>query len=491
MNVEQADPRRWRVLGVCLTALALTLLDATVVNVALPSIGRSLHAAPSQLQWVVSGYVLAFGLVPIIGGRLGDDRGRRRMLLIAVAGFAGSSLLVGLAPTAGVLVAGRLLQGVAGGLVNPQVSGVLQQLFRGDERGRAFGLLGATVGLATALGPVVGGLVIGLVGPDWGWRATFLLNVPISIVSFLLIARWLPRRAPTPATDPTRARLDLPGVGLLAAGLFALLFPPVQFDSSHNPRLALIWLPAIGLLVGFAWWERGPARRRGQPLIDTGLFAIRSYTAGLLLALLYFTAYTGLPLVLSLYLQDGLGRSPLTSGLTASAYAIGAGIAAPIAGRFVARLGRRLIVGALVVFTAGTLALAVVVLTTGVVSAGVLPLVLAGPLLLAGLGGGAVITPNQALSLARIDTRGGSTAGGMLQTSQRVGAAIGAATLSAVFFAMLSPGPRTRADYDGAFATSLFVTAGVAAVALIVAVVDARAEHAQRRAGGLRSALSD
>src|SRR4051812_36322445 len=173
------DPRRWAALGVCVSALFITLLDVSIVAVALPSIGRDLHAGPSQLQWVVSGYALAFGMVPIIGGRLGDDRGRKRMLLLGIAGFVACSALVGLAPSPGVLIAGRVLQGLAGGLVNPQVSGLVQQLFPGHERGRAFGTIGAAVGTATAAGPVVGGVLIAVGGPDTGWRLCFLVNVPV------------------------------------------------------------------------------------------------------------------------------------------------------------------------------------------------------------------------------------------------------------------------------------------------------------------------
>src|SRR6476661_6911138 len=165
-----AAPHRWRALAVCQLALFATLIDVSVTNVALPSIGRATDASSSQLQWIVTGYVLSFGLVPVLAGRLGDDRGRRRMFIIGVAGFVVTSAVVGVAPDPTLIIAARVAQGLFGGLINPQVSGIVQQLFSGAERGKAFGAIGAMVGTATAVGPLVGGLLIGLGGEQLGWR---------------------------------------------------------------------------------------------------------------------------------------------------------------------------------------------------------------------------------------------------------------------------------------------------------------------------------
>src|SRR4051794_33577824 len=335
-------------------------------------------------------------MVPIIGGRLGDDRGRKPMLLVGIGAFAFCSALVGLAPTPGVLVAGRILQSLAGGLVNPQVSGVVQQLFPLHERGRAFGWIGTAVGVATAAGPVVGGLIIALGGPVYGWRLCFLVNVPIGITSFLLCRAWLP--SPPPRSGRVR-RLDLPGAALLAVGVLGVLFPLVQYDATLDARLALLLVPALAVLACFVAWERGPARRRGHPLIDVGLFRVPSYAGGVALALLFFCAYTGTPLVLALFLQDGLGYSALHSGLTASAYAVGATVAATVAGRLLPRLGQRVLVGGLACFGVGVAAAGLVGFrTSGHVPPAAVGLLLAAPLLLAGLGGGSVITPNPARS---------------------------------------------------------------------------------------------
>jgi EmrB/QacA subfamily drug resistance transporter len=469
------DPRRWAALGVCVSALFITLLDVSIVTVALPSIGRDLGAGPAELQWVVSGYALAFGMVPIIAGRLGDDRGRRLMLLVGIGAFVVFSALVGFAPTPGVLIVGRVLQGLAGGLLNPQVSGLVQQLFPLAERGKAFGTIGAAVGIATAAGPVVGGVIIALGGDDFGWRLCFLVNVPIGVLSFVLCLRLLPQE---PARRRVRA-LDLPGAVLLAVGVFGLLFPAVQYDAGHDLRLVLLLVPALAVLAAFLGWERGPGRRRGHPLIDLGLFRIRSYGDGVVLAVLFFCAYTGTPLVLALFLQDGLGFSALQSGLAASAYAVGAAVSAPVGGRLLHRLGQRLLVGALGLFTVGVAGAAVIArLAAGEARPGTVALLMAPALLVAGLGGGSVVTPNQALSLAEVDVRGGSTAGGMLQTSQRIGNAVGAAVISAVFYATVSGAPATgagrAADYGRGYAAGLAVSVGFALVALVVAVRDVR-----------------
>jgi EmrB/QacA subfamily drug resistance transporter len=479
------DPRRWSALAVCVSALFITLLDVSIVTVALPSIGAGLHADAAELQWVVSGYALAFGMVPIIGGRLGDDRGRKRMLMVGIGAFVVFSALVGVAPTPGVIVVGRVLQGLAGGLINPQVSGLVQQLFPRSERGRAFGVLGAAVGIATAAGPVVGGAIIGLGGETYGWRLCFLINVPIGVVALVLCARLLPAE---PARGDRRA-LDLPGAALLTVGVFGLLFPAVQYDASHDLRLVVLVAPALAVLAGFVAWERGPGRRRGHPLIDLDLFRIRSYADGVVLAVLFFCAYTGTPLVLALFLQEGLGYSALQSGLTASAYAVGTAVSAPIAGRLLRRAGQKVLVGALVLFTVGVAAAAVIAdLTAGTIAPGHVALFMAPALLVAGLGGGAVVTPNQALSLAEVDVRGGSTAGGMLQTSQRIGNAVGAAVMSAVFYTAATgaaaEGAHRQEHYGSAYAAALTFSVVFALAALGVAIRDVRRRPAPARAEG-------
>lgn len=465
-----ADHRRWIALLVCCSALFMTLLDVSVTNVALPSIADSTGAGPAQLQWVVSGYTLAFGLVPVLAGRLGDDHGRRRMFQVGVIGFALTSALSGLAPTAPVLIAMRVLQGISGGLINPQVSGLIQQMFRGGERGRAFGALGTTVGLGTALGPLVGGVLIALGGPDLGWRLVFFVNVPVAVVVVVMARRFLPD---SPATG--RHRLDVVGALLLGAATLCVLVTAVEYDSVGS-RLLLLAVPTVVLLVVFWRRESRLTRTDADPLVDLRLFRRPSYTSGVVLALCYFPATAGLPLVLALYFQRGLGYSALESALGVTSFAVGSAVAAQTAGRFVTRLGRPMVVGAALLFGLGAVAMALVARTVPTEHAA---LVLAGPLFVMGLGNGGLITPNQALTLADVDPVTGSTAGGVLQTAQRVGLAIGQAVIGAVFLSAVDgTGP---AAYAGGLGAAVTAALGFVALAVAIGTADVLRQRSRAR----------
>lgn len=453
---------RWIALAVCCSALFMTLLDVSVTNVALPSIARATGAGPAGLQWIVGGYTLAFGLVPVLAGRLGDDHGRRLMFQVGVAGFVVTSAVAGLAPTSGLLIAARVVQGVAGGLINPQVSGLIQQMFRGDDRGRAFGWMGTTVGVATALGPLVGGALIGLGGPELGWRLVFFINVPIGLVVIVLARRYLP---PTPRVG--RHRLDVVGALVLGLALFCVLFAAVEYDQVRDVRIFWLLAPAAVLLGAFLRRERRLTDARLDPLVDFRLFRRPSYTAGVVLALAYFPSFAGLTLVLAIFYQEGLGYSPVQSALGVTAYAVGNAVAAPLAGRVVTRIGRPLVVGAVLTFGVGAVALALVARVAPGSATG---LYLAGPLFVMGIGSGGLITPNQTLTLAAVDPSVGSTAGGVLQTAQRIGLVLGQAVVGAVFFAGVSnPSPSA---YTSALTTAVGAALVCVAIALVVGVLD-------------------
>jgi EmrB/QacA subfamily drug resistance transporter len=471
-------PGRWRVLTVSLIAAFMTLLDVSIVNVALPSIERDLGASAASAQWVVSGYALAFGLALVPAGRLGDTLGRRRMFLVALSAFVATSALSGAAPTIGLLIAARLCQGVAGGMLLPQNSGLIQELFAGAERGRAFGFLGAMVGLATAAGPVIGGLILATFGGPDGWRGVFYVNLPIGLVALALAARLLPKAA---RAGRQRVHLDLVGSLLLGGGVLGLLLPVVDATGGGLARLWPLFGLATGLLAGFCWWESRTARRGRQPLLDPQLAHLAGYVPGLAIGLVYFVGFTGIWLVLALFFQDGLGYTPLRSGLAVTPFALGVAASAVVAGRLVARVGRWLTVSGLTMTVVGLAAAALALRQVGGDRAA---WAAAGPLLVAGLGGGMVTSPNVTLTLQSVPVRMAGAAGGALQTAQRIGAAIGTALLVSVFYRVLTAGGHA---YPRAVSDALLCACGLMLGALVLAVAELwhRRAVAPHEAGGM------
>ena len=454
-------PHRWRILGVSLVIGFMALLDVSIVNVAIPSMQEGLDTSPANVQWVVSGYALAFGLTLVAGGRLGDAYGRRRMMLVGLIGFVASSAAVGFAPNAALVIAARLAQGASAGLLTPQNSGLIQQLFRGRERARAFGLFGFTVSVSAATGPVLGGVIIALAGEDDGWRWLFLVNVPIGLAAMVAVRALVPRRDPS-TIDRSQSRIDVPGALLLGATVVLLLYPVVSSES--GARWPLLMLPVVPL-SGWAFlrWERRVAARGRPPLLDVGLLRrLPGYGNGLAVGALYFTGFTGLLLVLSVYLQDELGLSPLEAGLLMMPFAIGSAISAPLAGRAVSDVGRKLTVLALATTMTGVLLVALLVPAR---DGGSVAWVLVPALLLAGLGGGAVVSPNMTLTLDEVPPRMGGAAGGALQTGQRIGASIGAALLMTAYQLALGPGG-AGAALRVALLTGLVLLGGALAMAV-------------------------
>ncbi|MFI7026620.1 MFS transporter [Micromonospora sp. NPDC049900] len=464
------DRRRWQALGVGLVAAFMTLLDISIVNVAIPSLDRALNAGPSDLQWVLSGYALTFGLVLVPAGRFGDVHGRRNAFVFGIALFTVTSALAGLAQSPGWLVAARLLQGAAAGLVNPQVTGLIQQLFQGPERARPFGLLGATIGISTAVGPLLGGLLIAAGGPEHGWRWVFFVNVPVGIVAVVLGWRLLPRH---PIGEVVRRRPDPIGVVLLGVGVTLVLLPLVQREQWHGPAKWLLLPAGLVALVGFVLWERRYARQ-GPPLFDVRLFTRQSYALGSLIALVYFGGFTAIFFIFTLYLQNGRGYSALVAGLAITPFALGSAVASAVGGRIVNRYGRPLVAVGLLAVVVG---LGLVALAIELAPYAPVPWVTAAPLLLAGLGSGLVIAPNQTLTLSQVPVPQAGSGAGMLQTGQRIGSAAGIAAVGAVFFSALSGGGDA---WSKAFERSLLVSAGIIALALLVALVDIARHHRRR-----------
>jgi len=484
-NAAEQDRDRWKALAVCLAVGFMTLLDVSIVNVALPSIESSLGAGASQIQWIVAGYTLAFGLVLVPAGRFGDLYSRRTVFLIGLTGFVLTSAAAGLVQSATALAVVRLVQGFTAGLVNPQVVALIQELFSGAERGRAFAAFGTTVGLSTAVGPLLGGGILALFGEENGWRGVFLVNVPIGVVLLPLAWKWLPRKGKKP-TGPLN--LDVVGLLLLGSAVLLLMLPFVlTTGSGGSPARWALLAPGALLFTAFVLWERRLGRLDRHPVVPGELVRTGSFSAGAGVGIAYFAGFTGIFLVVTLYLQSGLGFSPLQAGLVQTPFALASAVTSQVGGRLVSRLGRWIVVIGLVVVAVGLLAadlVAAAVQGTGGAVA------LSACLAVAGAGGGLVISPNQTLTLADVPRSVAGVAGGVLQTGQRVGSAIGVAAVTAIFFSGIATGSAAGGGapdgsaYGEALSHGLRVSLGLVVLALLIAVLDLRRRSGR---GGLAS----
>ncbi len=416
-DTDTAHPDRWRALAVCLVGGFMVLLDISIVNIALPSIRTGLGADESELQWVLSGYALTFGLLLVPAGRIGDLRGRRTVFVAALALFTLASAACGAAPNAVFLVVARLAQGLAGGVLTPQINALIQEMFKGPERAKAFGWFGSVIGVSTAVGPLAGGALIELFGDAEGWRAVFFVNVPVGLALMPVAWRLLPR---TPETERTRHDLDPLGVVLLGAAAVTLLVPFVEAQTWDTALKWLLVPAALGMVAVFLAWEVHYRRGGKEPLVDLTLFRRRSYSFGISLIALYFAGFTPLFFVFTLYLQLGRQYSALGAGLAITPFALGAAVGALLGGRIVDRFGRRLIAMAMVAVAAGFVG---VLLVAHARPGDNLVWLMVAPLVAAGLGNGLVISPNQTVTLSQVPVRHAGTAGGLLQTgaAHRIG----------------------------------------------------------------------
>jgi EmrB/QacA subfamily drug resistance transporter len=471
-DLDEAAKRR--AFAVSIAVAVLTILDLSKVNVALPSIERALDTGPTELQIIVAGYALAFGLALVPGGRLGDVLSRKTMFLVGLAVFTLFSLLCAIAPTSEVLLVARFLQGVGAGLQMPQVLGLAQELYQGESRGRALGVYGASVGLGTALGPTIGGALIGLGGEQDGWRLIFWMNVPLGALLLVLAARVFPGKQ----RRKEGASLDPVGVILLGLTVVAFMLPFVLTtgQSGDSPLRWLSLVAAAALLVAFLRWERAYRAGGRTPAVDIGLFGRSSYRNGLIVAACWFAAGPATFLLNTLLLQEGLGLAPVFAGMVTIPFALASAATSYLAGRLVNRFGRALVVVGLVVAVVGfALSLTAAVLSPPELT----PWLMAAALLVAGAGGGAVISPNQTLTLSEVPVAEGGVAGSVAQVGQRVGTAVGVAGASAVFFSMLN------ADLAGSklgdYHLAILGGGGIAIVVMVGALVFALADLRARR----------
>ena len=467
-----AIPKRaWQVLVVLLAGMFIALLDTTIVNVALPSIRTSLDASEATLSWIISGYALAFGLVLIPAGRLGDRIGHKWVFVTGLALFTLASVACGVAQSDLQLIVSRVLQGLAGGLFVPAVTAFIQLLFPAASRGKAFAIMGAVIGVSSALGPIVGGLIIEAFGEESGWRLVFGVNLPIGIAAVIAAAILLPNGSDVKSARTAKSGIDGVGLLLLSAALVALLVPLIEGEEQGWPLWTFVTLVAGALLiVAFAFWEISYTKRGRSPLVPPRLFSHPAFTGGTILALVYFAAFTSIFFTISILWQSGLGHTALQSGLVSIPFAIGSIIGSSQSNRLADRLGRSVLILGTALLTVGLVAVFVLLLT--VPGADLTNWMLLGPLLIAGLGNGLFIAPNQQFIVATVDRSEAGGASGVVGVMQRIGSAVGIAVVGSVLFGGIARANITdRSQVPQAFTDAAAWAIGLSAALSVVAFV--------------------
>ena len=420
------ETRRGIAMGILIFAGFMDLLDVTIVQIALTDIRDDLGATAAQLEWTVSGYMLAFAVLLVTGGRLGDVKGRRFAFLIGVAGFTIASATAAMAMTGDMLVVSRVAQGAFAAFMVPQALSTLQSLYGPKERAPMLGIIGGVGGLAAVIGPVLGGWLVTSDIAGLGWRSIFLINIPIGIAVFVLALKFVPNtRSPHPL------KLDLLGVVLLSAALVALLYPLVEGRTLDWP--AWLWgLVALGvaLVATFIAIER----RKADPLLPLSLFANRGFSAGLVTQATFQGAMNAFTVVFFIYVQAVLGFSALGAGLTILPFSLGAFIGVGIAVPIGMRVGKLIVtLGALIQAAGLGWALAILAARDFELSGWDL----IAPMVVMGIGLGLLVVPLVDIALATVSERDAGAASGVYGTFQQIGAALGVAIAGSVFFGVV------------------------------------------------------
>lgn len=435
--------RRWAALGVILGAEIMDLLDGTVMNVAAPAVRADLGGSLSVIQWITVGYTLAFAVLLVVGGRLGDIYGRKRMFVVGAVGFTAASVLCSVAAGPEMLTAARFLQGGLGALMIPQGLGLIKQMFPPKETAAAFGAFGPAIGLGAVLGPIVAGFLVDADLFGTGWRSVFLINLPIGVAVIVGAVLLLPE-----GKAPVRPKFDVVGMALVTSGLTLLIFPLVQGRERGWPAWAFVlMLAGAAVLVGFVAHELRQERRGGATLIELSLLRRSRYAAGLAVALVFFTGVSGMSLLLALHLQIGLGFSPTRAALTMTPWSVFLVVGAILTGAVLgSKFGRKALHGGLVVLALGVL---IMLLTIGDQAGGLTSWELVPGIAVAGLGMGIMIGLLFDIALADVDKQEAGTASGVLTAVQQLGFTVGVAVLGTLFFGLLGSQATASVD-DGA-----------------------------------------
>jgi EmrB/QacA subfamily drug resistance transporter len=468
---EAPEAYRWRWLAysAVLASTVMDLLDSTVVGVAAPAIRANLGGTYASLQWMGAGYTMALAVLLLIGGRLGDMFGRKRMLLVGVAGFVAASLACAVAQTPETLILFRVLQGAFSAVLIPQGFGLVRDLFPPAEMVKVWGVFGPIMGLSAMLGPIIGGGLVDLAG----WRSIFLINLPIGAFAFTVAAKFLPSSKPTARSK----RLDVGGVLLAAVGTFMLIYPLVQGRELGWPAWSLgMLVAAVAVLAGFGVYQVRRKRAGRSQLIETSVFARRSYVSGVLFAVVFFAAMGGM-FIVGVFLQLGLGYSPIQASLTMAPWAFGAMAGSGIGGTLTQKLGRKILHIGLALMGIGVAAMYLVYTSAGTGIDGWDMIV---PNLVGGLGMGMIFVPLFGIVLGDVsDTEVGS-ASGALGSFEQLGISLGVAIIGTVFFSLVGRpgGVRLESALDGAERASL-VTFGLIAIGFLVGFLLPKEARAQ------------
>jgi EmrB/QacA subfamily drug resistance transporter len=451
----------WLVLFTVLTASIMDLLDATITNVAAPSIRNSFSASSSALQWIIAGYTLSFSVMLIAGGRLGDVYGRRRMFLTGLGGFVVASALCSASQSAGMLIGTRVVQGAFAAVMIPQGIGLIRAAFPPQKVGSAFAMFGPFMGLSAMLGPIIGGVLV----DSAGWRSIFLINVPVGAIALVGALRVLPNDAHHEGRRPT---LDLLGMALATAAVLMLVYPMIQGREAGWPVWTFLMMAGSAPVLGvFALHQRARHRAGRDPFIEPGLFRKRSFVTGLMTIMLFFGACSGVFLIGTLLLQGQLHFSPTHAGLTMVSWSLGTVVSMAVSQGIAQRMPRRVLQTGLLVLGAGLAFSAVTVHHyAGHHGHGLTSFTFAPALFVSGLGMGLIFAPFFGIVLAAVEDHEVGSASGLVNSFDQLGGAIGVAALGTVFFNRVQT---SHGDMFSAAELVYWIAAGVLAAVWVLA----------------------
>lgn len=446
-NERVLYPRRWLAMPVILTAAFLSVLDFFIVNISIAEIRKGIGASYADIEFVITAYGISYAVFMITGGRLGDLYGRKKMFIAGMAGFTAASALCGLAQNAGMLIAARVFQGVFAALMVPQGLAIIQVTFPPHEKSAAFSIFGTGVGIAAIAGQILGGVLIDLDLFGFGWRAIFLVNLPVGVLSIAAAIFLVPE-----SKSDKRIGFDIPGVVLVTLGLLLFTVPLVEGREKGWPAWSFVSLIAsFPVLAGFALFERRKYAAHGYALVEPGLFKERAFVVGLCIVTTFFGGLSSFFLTLSLTLQNGFGFSALEAGLTFCPFAAGFCVSSAASAKLAPKWGSRIFNVGSAVMIAG-LALLLAVMRNKMEALTFQNLV--SVMFFYGLGQGCMIAPLFNIVLSEVRPHQAGSASGVLSTVQQIAAAVGVALIGIIYFSVLDTGSETG-TYYAAFSSAL------------------------------------